>query len=214
MTTHGEMVSALAKSGDQILSELSGADAHLLHMTIGISGEAGELLDAIKKHIIYRKLFDRENVVEELGDLEFYMEGLRQSLGITRDECLAANIAKLQKRYDGLRYSDAAAQARADKVVYPPLAEGEQRASVKPSESVCRDYWNLTGVVGPIVGFETFTRDANGDVVPVAGPSDPMYDIKFDDDRLFRERDAARGGPGLSRTLLLPASCLSFFPVE
>ena len=110
-----EMVKGLAKNGDTIAEELTGADAHLAHMAIGISGEAGELLDAIKKATIYRKPIDLENVVEELGDLEFYMEGLRQGLGITREETLDANIEKLGKRYNGLKYSDESAQNRADK---------------------------------------------------------------------------------------------------
>lgn len=66
--------------------------------------------------MIYRKPLDRENVLEELGDLEFYMEGIRQGLGITREQCLEANIAKLGKRYEGMRYTDGAEQERADKV--------------------------------------------------------------------------------------------------
>lgn len=42
------------------------------------------------------------------------MEGLRQRLGITREETITGNIVKLGKRYaDG--YSDKAAQERADK---------------------------------------------------------------------------------------------------
>ena len=112
---HGEMVAALAKSGHKIAVELTAEDAHLMHMVIGISGEAGELLDAIKKRVIYRKNLDRENVIEELGDIEFYLEGLRQGISVTREECLEANIAKLGKRYEGLKYSDTAAQERADK---------------------------------------------------------------------------------------------------
>lgn len=116
MIKHDEMVKALAKDGATIAAEIDGADAHLMHMAIGVSGEAGELLDAIKKKVIYRKDLDLENVLEELGDIEFYLEGLRQGLGITRDECLAANIAKLGKRYEGMKYSDQAAQDRADKV--------------------------------------------------------------------------------------------------
>lgn len=115
MIKHHEMVKALAKSGEQIAAEINADDAHLMHMAIGISGEAGELLDAIKKQVIYRKPLDRENVLEELGDLEFYMEGIRQGLGITREQCLEANIAKLGKRYQGMIYSDGAAQERADK---------------------------------------------------------------------------------------------------
>jgi len=110
-----EMVSALVKPGHQIAEEITADDAHLIHMAIGVSGEAGELLDAVKKVVIYRKPIDRENVVEELGDLEFYMEGLRQQLNITRDETLLANQAKLAKRYEGLKYSDQSAISRADK---------------------------------------------------------------------------------------------------
>lgn len=115
MIQHCEMVSTLVKPGERIVAEMTGADAHLMHMAIGVAGEAGELLDAIKKQVIYRKPLDRENVIEELGDLEFYMEGIRQGLGLTREQCLAANIAKLQKRYEGLKYSDQSAQDRADK---------------------------------------------------------------------------------------------------
>src|SRR5438045_1559447 len=110
--THPELVKALVKPGKRILFEMSPSDANLTHMAIGVSGEAGELLDAIKKKTIYQKELDRENVIEELGDLEFYMEGLRQELGITRDECLAHNISKLSKRYEKLTYSNEAAQAR------------------------------------------------------------------------------------------------------
>lgn len=114
MMTHPELVSALVKPGSTIAANITADEADMLHMAVGISGEAGELLDAIKKATIYKKPIDRDNVVEELGDLEFYMEGLRQNLGITREETLAQNIAKLSVRYaDG--YSDQAAQQRADK---------------------------------------------------------------------------------------------------
>lgn len=109
------MVAALAKPGADIVASLTPEKAHSLHMAVGISGEAGELIDAIKKAAIYNKPLDRENVVEELGDIEFYMEGLRQGLGITRDETITHNKKKLSVRYAGGKYSDKAAQERADK---------------------------------------------------------------------------------------------------
>jgi NTP pyrophosphatase (non-canonical NTP hydrolase) len=112
---YNEMVRALAKDGNAIASDLTGLEAHTWHMASCIMGEAGELFDAIKKHVIYHKPMDIENVIEELGDIEFYLEGLRSGLGITREETISANIKKLSVRYSGLQYSDQAAQERADK---------------------------------------------------------------------------------------------------
>ncbi len=113
--SYGEMVKALAKDGALIVKEMTPQNAHILHMAVGVSGESGELLDAIKKAVIYQKELDRENVIEELGDLEFYMEGLRQGLNITRDETIQANMDKLGIRYSE-GYSDMSAQVRADKL--------------------------------------------------------------------------------------------------
>lgn len=111
-----EMVKALAKPGEDIIRELTPERAHMWHMASCIMGEAGELFDAIKKMVIYNKVpLDFENVREELGDLEFYMEGLRQALHITRQETLTSNKRKLSKRYESLSYSDNAAQERKDK---------------------------------------------------------------------------------------------------
>ena len=112
---HRLMVAELAKSGEDIVKTLSPSMAHNLHMAVGVSGEAGELLDAIKKYTVYNKPLDLENVIEELGDLEFYMEGLRQGLGITREETLKMNYNKLSVRYSSGSYSDKQAQERADK---------------------------------------------------------------------------------------------------
>jgi NTP pyrophosphatase (non-canonical NTP hydrolase) len=113
--SHSKMVTTLVKSGEDILAELTPKKANLWHAATGIVGEAGELIDAVKKHVIYNKPIDIQNVIEELGDLEFYMEQIRQGLDITRDETLEANIAKLAKRYEGFQYTDQRAQDRADK---------------------------------------------------------------------------------------------------
>ncbi len=118
--THKKMVAALKKPGVEICKHIDSKDCDLIHMTLGICGEAGELLDAVKKHTIYVKPLDWENIIEELGDLEFYMEGMRQILNIDRKQTLEANYNKLRVRYEGLMYSDKAAQERADKVMEPP----------------------------------------------------------------------------------------------
>jgi len=100
----------------QLIKERGSLAANLEHMLIGTYGEGGELADAIKKHTIYGKPLDLVNVVEELGDLEFYLAGIRQMLGIKREDVLTNNLVKLQARYPKGSYSDADAQARADKL--------------------------------------------------------------------------------------------------
>lgn len=112
---HASMVAGLVKDSAIIRDSLTCKQAGLIHMIMGICGEAGELLDAVKKHVIYDKPLDSENVIEELGDIEFYMEGLRQELSIKRDHTLQHNMEKLSKRYPNYKYSNERAQDRADK---------------------------------------------------------------------------------------------------
>lgn len=113
-------VASKVKSGEAILDSLTPEKAHIIHMSMGVAGEAGELIDAIKKYTMYNKQADMENIIEELGDLEFYMEGLRQAFRITREETIEANVIKLEKRYHKGSYSDQQAQDRADKQCSDP----------------------------------------------------------------------------------------------
>lgn len=179
---YAEFVAALAKPGAAIVASMTAEKAHMLHMAIGIAGEAGELLSAIAAHAHLKAPLDRVNVIEELGDVEFYAEGLRQGaelnipvvktpvralgmevhaallsvaaadvldqvkkhviynkavlrsaieaqmaaltyqmaclrhiLGVSQEEVILANKQKLGARYSSGSYSDQQAQARADK---------------------------------------------------------------------------------------------------
>lgn len=112
---YDEMTKSLSKTGDDILKDLTPMQADLMHMAVGVSGEAGELLDAVKKATIYNKPLDIENMIEELGDIEFYMSRVRQLIGVSRDQVLEKNYAKLSKRYAKGSYSNQQAQDRADK---------------------------------------------------------------------------------------------------
>lgn len=90
-------------------------DRMYLHAALGVAGEAGELADAVKKEFIYGKPRDRKNILEELGDLRFYIQATMMLYGISEQEVLQENANKLSIRYKSLRYSDEAAQSRADK---------------------------------------------------------------------------------------------------
>lgn len=141
-TEYVAMVSNLAKPGADILATLTPEKCHLWHMNTGQSGESGELSDAIKRYVIYNKAIDLDNVIEELGDIEFYLEGIRQGLGITRERTLQANMTKLLKgknaRYATGAYSDVAAQQRADKApseIEPPMAAGAVGSEGQPGDA-------------------------------------------------------------------------------
>lgn len=110
-----DFVTSRCKFGGAIVKSMTAEDAHLLHMVIGVSGEAGELLDAMKKAVIYRKPLDIENVKEEIGDVLFYLQGLCNSIGYSFDEAMQDNMDKLNKRYSSGEYSDNEAIVRADK---------------------------------------------------------------------------------------------------
>jgi NTP pyrophosphatase (non-canonical NTP hydrolase) len=108
-------VDSLCKPGIDILVQMQPAEAHLVHMAMGVSGEAGELLDAIKKAAIYRKPLDRENVLEECGDLLFYIQGVLNYYSVPMEEVIELNRLKLLKRYSEGKYTNAQANNRADK---------------------------------------------------------------------------------------------------
>jgi hypothetical protein len=84
MPIYAEFVAALIKPGDTMKNEMSPEQMNALHMAVGIAGEAGETLSCI---VIDPNDLDAEidlvNLVEELGDIEFYAEGLRAALDIS-----------------------------------------------------------------------------------------------------------------------------------
>lgn len=108
------------------LFKLDTDQVEFCHIAMGVSGEAGELTDALKKHAIYGKELDRTNVIEELGDLRFYMQALMNKLQILESEILQHNADKLGKRYPKGTYSNQDAIARADKVEHTIEVNGQQ----------------------------------------------------------------------------------------
>lgn len=68
-----QMVKDLAKPGEVILAQMKAASMHLIHMILGAISEVAELKEATIAN-------DRTNIVEELGDYEFYLQGIYQGL--------------------------------------------------------------------------------------------------------------------------------------
>lgn len=116
MSVYEEFVAKRCKPGADI--HLGSDDKHLMHMLLGLTGEVGELVDVMKKHLIYEQPLDCEGALEELGDIEFYLAGIRNWFvdhgGTFREAILAHNVRKLSRRYpDG--YSNKNAADRMDK---------------------------------------------------------------------------------------------------
>jgi NTP pyrophosphatase (non-canonical NTP hydrolase) len=83
----------------------------LLHAGIGLATEAGEFLDALKKHIFYGKELDRVNLKEEMGDLFWYMAIACDELGVEFEPLMERNIEKLKARY-GEKFTENKAENR------------------------------------------------------------------------------------------------------
>jgi NTP pyrophosphatase (non-canonical NTP hydrolase) len=74
----------------------------LLTATLGLSAEAGEFGDLVKKCIFQGKELNEENKLhmkKELGDIMWYMAQACLALGVTLDDVIKTNIEKLEKRY-------------------------------------------------------------------------------------------------------------------
>ena len=66
---------------------------------LGLTGEAGETADFIKKHLFHGHELDRDKVIKELGDVLWYVALLARSVDSSLDEVAAVNLAKLRDRY-------------------------------------------------------------------------------------------------------------------
>lgn len=86
------------------------------NMCMGLAGETGETVDIFKKHIYQGKDLDINDVIEEIGDILWYIANLCNVNKITMKECMESNVEKLRKRYpNGFSIKDAL--ERADKNV-------------------------------------------------------------------------------------------------
>jgi hypothetical protein len=88
----------------------------MLTYAVIVAVESSKVLDTVKKAAVYNKELDIKLLTTQLTELCKYLMPLGYMFGIEHTEALRENIAKLKVRYDGLKYTDKAAQARADKI--------------------------------------------------------------------------------------------------
>ena len=76
----------------------------LLTAAVGMSAEAGEFTEIVKKIIFQGKPVNDENLFHlkrELGDIMWYVAQACMGLGVDLDEVIEMNIDKLKARYPG-----------------------------------------------------------------------------------------------------------------
>lgn len=71
----------------------------LIEGLMGINGEAGECIDILKKVIFQNHIFDKEKMIEELGDVAWYLSLSAYSIGCDLEHVFITNLEKLKKRY-------------------------------------------------------------------------------------------------------------------
>ncbi len=74
-------------------------EEQLLAAVLGIAGEAGEIVDHLKKHRYHGHALRPDRFVEELGDVLWYCAALADALEVSLAEVATRNIDKLHQRY-------------------------------------------------------------------------------------------------------------------
>jgi NTP pyrophosphatase (non-canonical NTP hydrolase) len=70
-----------------------------LNAALGLAGEAGEVVELIKKARFHGKPYDVESIKKELGDVLWYLNQMAFAHGLTLAEVAQANADKLRARY-------------------------------------------------------------------------------------------------------------------
>lgn len=106
-TLHGDLAIANASMG------LCGEAGELLDLlnqqgTTGLCIEIGKLVDHLKKHVFHKTPLDMNLVIKEVGDVMFYLNWIVVMFGLSWDDILSANFAKLMARFpNGFNEDDA-----------------------------------------------------------------------------------------------------------
>ncbi|HEB2433523.1 TPA: nucleoside triphosphate pyrophosphohydrolase family protein [Bacillus cereus] len=96
----------------------------VLNAALGLTGEAGEVADVVKKAIFHGHGFDpahcpgeeegnTHKIALELGDILYYISIMSHEMGYTLEDIAQMNISKLATRYPG-GFSREASQNRVD----------------------------------------------------------------------------------------------------
>jgi NTP pyrophosphatase (non-canonical NTP hydrolase) len=87
---------------EEVLRTYAGPNDPLFKLSLGamgLAGETGEVVDLVKKVLFQGHRLDGAMLVQEMGDVLWYLMLLCEVLGCTFADLMAANVNKLHGRY-------------------------------------------------------------------------------------------------------------------
>lgn len=176
--TYEQMVARLMKPmGTPVLD--------LLHAAVGVGGESGEILLAVLAH-------DHKNLIEELGDARFYMQGAMNQFSWT----VASFMERGVMRTGGLRAHDEFHIVSCD---FLDLAKkswvyGREFDFAKMEETMCRLYHVYLAVCDENGLTDSVIKDANQYKLST-GP-DARYPLGYSDAAAIARADKVAEATG------------------
>lgn len=92
------------KEAFDLISE-DGRKDMVMNGVLGLAGESGECCDIVKKNRFQGHDLNKEHLVEELGDVLWYIAETASGLGVSLEEVAQYNLDKLHKRYHGNHFN-------------------------------------------------------------------------------------------------------------
>lgn len=109
--TPNEYQIACLRTQPSLPTEMEG----VINCALGLTGEAGEVADLVKKAVYQGHEFDKEHYVKELGDVLWYIATGASAVGYSLNEIMQINIEKLKNRYpDGFDAENSMHRAAGD----------------------------------------------------------------------------------------------------
>lgn len=87
------------RDAERTMNNETPADERLVNAALGLAGEAGEVCDLVKKWRHHGHPLRYEKLIDELGDLQWYIVQACNALGASLEDVMRGNTQKLQKRY-------------------------------------------------------------------------------------------------------------------
>ena len=98
-TAHDMLLDEYQKLAARTLGGDRTHEQQVANAALGLTGEAGEVAEIIKKHLFHATPLDNDALMKELGDCLWYIAAFGTVLGFSLDDIAQRNIDKLRKRY-------------------------------------------------------------------------------------------------------------------